>query len=55
MRLQYIAGMGLNSVTSPQVYRDVLHYRKFPEGLLTGDERWLEALRESIERPHRTF
>ena len=39
MRLQYMAGLGLNSVTAPQVYREVLSYRKFPEDLLVGQRR----------------
>jgi spermidine synthase len=55
MRLQYIAGMGLNSVTSAQIYRSILHYRRFPQGLLTGHGEPMNALRELIERPHRTF
>jgi spermidine synthase len=55
LRLQYLAGLGLNSVSSPQIYRDILAYRKFPEGLLTGSSERLNALRESLERPHRTF
>jgi spermidine synthase len=55
MRLQYMAGMGLNSVNSAQIYRDILHYRKFPEGFLTGGGETIKALRELIERPHRTF
>lgn len=55
MRLQYIAGMGLNSVISAQIYRNILHYRRFPQGLLTGHGEPMNALRELIERPHRTF
>jgi spermidine synthase len=55
MRLQYIAGMGLNSVISPQVYREVLSYRKFPEGLFSGTSESMDALRQLIGRPHRTF
>jgi spermidine synthase len=55
MRLQYLAGWGLNSVTAPQVYRKVLSYRRFPEDLLTGTGERLEALREVLDRPHRTF
>ena len=36
MRLQYMAGLGLNSISAPQVYREVLSYRKFPEDLFAG-------------------
>jgi spermidine synthase len=55
MRLQYMAGLGLNSVTAPQVYREVLSFRKFPEDLLVGSGDGVNSLRELIGRPHRTF
>ena len=55
MRLQYLAGMGLNSAIAPQVYREIMSYRKFPEDLLIGSGEGMNALRESIGRPHRTF
>lgn len=55
MRLQYMAGLGLNSVTAPQIYREVLSYRKFPDDLLVGSGAGVNALHELIGRPHRTF
>jgi spermidine synthase len=55
LRLQYLAGLGLNSVSSPQIYRDILAYRRFPEGLLTGSGERMNALRELLGRPLRTF
>ncbi len=55
MRLQYIAGMGLNSVSAPQIYREILSYRRFPESFLSGEGEQMEELRELIGRPHRTF
>jgi spermidine synthase len=55
MRLQYMAGLGLNSVTAPQVYREVMSYRKFPGDLLVGSGAGVNALHELIGRPHRTF
>jgi spermidine synthase len=55
MRLQYLAGLGLNSVISPKIYREVLSYRQFPEGLLSGKGESMDALRELLGRPHRTF
>jgi spermidine synthase len=36
MRLQYIAGLGLNSMAFQGTYKEILRYRKFPEGLLVG-------------------
>jgi len=55
MRLQYMAGLGLNSLTAPQVYREVLSYRKFPQDLLVGSGAGVNTLHELIGRPHRTF
>ena len=46
MRLQYIAGMGVNSVAAPQIYGDILRYRKWPEGLLAGAGEPMEVLQE---------
>jgi spermidine synthase len=55
MRLQYLAGLGLNSAISPRVYKEILSYRKFPEGLLTGSGPDFDTLREFIGRQRRTF
>jgi spermidine synthase len=55
MRLQYIAGLGLNSPGSPQVYKEILSYRKFPEDLLTGSGEGIDALRQLMGRPRRNF
>jgi spermidine synthase len=55
MRLQYIAGWGLNSVSAAQLYRDILSYRSFPDDLLQGTGDPMEDLREVLGRRHRTF
>jgi spermidine synthase len=55
MRLQYLAGMGLNSVTAPQVYAKILAYRRFPEDLLVGSGDGVNTLRELIGRRYRAF
>ena len=55
MRLQYLAGMGVNSLSGPDVYREILSYRHFPEGWLTGSGDAMDELRERIGRRHRTF
>jgi hypothetical protein len=55
MRLQYLAGMGLNSTTAPQVYREILSYRKFPADWMVGSGERMNALQELIGRPRRTF
>ena len=55
LRLQYIAGMGVNTVASAQLYGEIMQYRKFPEGLLTGSGEHMDQLRAMIGRRHRTF
>ena len=55
MRLQYVAGWGLNSVTAAQLYREILAYRSFPEDLLKGSGDRMDDLREVLGRQHRTF
>ncbi len=55
LRLQYMAGMGLNARMSPRIYADILAYRRFPEGLLAGTGERMERLREVLGRRHRVF
>jgi spermidine synthase len=44
LRLQYLAGLGLNSMAFEKVYLDMLAYRTFPEGLFTGSEGRMSVL-----------
>ena len=50
MRLQYIAGLGLNSMAYQGIYKDILKYRKFPEDFLTGTGGRMDALRTLLSR-----
>jgi hypothetical protein len=45
MRLQYLAGLGLNSMSHPQIYLDLVANRRFPEGLLVGSQGRMDAIR----------
>jgi len=36
MRLQYIAGLGLNSMAYQRTYKEILKFRRFPEDLFVG-------------------
>ncbi len=45
LRLQYIAGLGLNSMAFQGIYRTILGYRKFPDGLFVGSAGRIDALR----------
>jgi len=55
LHLQYLAGLGLNTLVSPQIYHDILAYRKFPDGLLTGSDERMNALRAVLGKSARTF
>jgi spermidine synthase len=48
LRLQYLAGLGLNSMSFQKIYRDVLTYRKFPDDLLVGQGGRIDALRAML-------
>ena len=50
LRLQYLAGLGLNLYQSDRIYSDMLMHAKYPEGLFTGSDATLQALREGIAR-----
>jgi spermidine synthase len=44
LRLQYLAGMGVNLYQADQIYRGMAQYRTYPEGLFTGSADRLEQL-----------
>jgi spermidine synthase len=48
LRLQYLAGMGLNFDKPVLVYNDILRYLKFPEDMFTGSPGRREALRMAV-------
>ena len=45
LRLQYLAGLGLNMNESDAVYAEMLKHRRFPEGLFLAPEPVLDTLR----------
>ena len=45
MRLQYLAGWGLNYNHADLIYRAMLRYRRFPRDLFKGSEEFLVNLR----------
>jgi spermidine synthase len=51
LRLQYLAGFGLNMYQSSAIYSQMLHYRKFPDDLFVGGGAAREQLRTLIEAP----
>jgi spermidine synthase len=48
LRLQYLAGLGLNLYQSDMIYSEILRYKRFPEGLFSGSEATMRQLREAI-------
>jgi spermidine synthase len=43
LRLQFLAGMGVNSNEGPIIYNELLSHRTFPEKLFTGSDLRIEA------------
>jgi spermidine synthase len=50
LRLQYLAGMGLNLYQSGPIYAEMLAHSRFPENMFTGSPETMAAIREGIER-----
>jgi spermidine synthase len=48
LRLQYLAGMGLNEDVQYQIYSELLQARRFPSGLFVGSAETLAQLRNAI-------
>src|SRR2546428_13667232 len=46
LRLQYLAGMGMNVFQSDRIYPDLPAYRRFPGNPFFGSKGRLQALRE---------
>jgi spermidine synthase len=50
LRMQYLAGIGLNRDDSAAIYAAMLAYRHFPEDLFFSAEGRVDSLREAIRR-----
>jgi spermidine synthase len=50
LRMQYLAGIGLNLDDSAAIYAGMLNYRRFPDDLFSGSEGRVYSLREAIRR-----
>ena len=51
LRLQYLAGLGLNKYEQAEIYAAMARNRTYPENLFTGSPPALAALRAAIGRP----
>jgi spermidine synthase len=50
LKLQYLAGLGLNLYQSAAIYRNMVAESRYPEGLFAGSPETLAALRAEVER-----
>ncbi|MGQ9633604.1 MAG: spermidine synthase, partial [Bryobacteraceae bacterium] len=48
LRLQYLAGMGLNYQAAEYIHDEILERRRFPDHLFLGSEEQLRALRKAL-------
>jgi spermidine synthase len=48
LRLQYLAGLGLNLYQSGPIYADILRHKKWPDGLFNGSPEAIERLRAAV-------
>jgi spermidine synthase len=48
LRLQYIAGWGINSTMEDEIYRQMISYRRRPDNIFTGSPERLQALMMAI-------
>ena len=51
LRMQYLAGLGLDRDDAASIYAGMLAYRRFPEDLFLSAEGRVDSLREAIRRP----
>jgi spermidine synthase len=49
LRLQYLAGTGVNMHDGDQIYADILQYRTFPEDLFVASDSTIWRLKQAIE------
>jgi spermidine synthase len=49
LRLQYLAGMGLNLYQSASIYKNMIQKSKYPDGLFAGTPETLMTLRSRVE------
>jgi spermidine synthase len=50
LRLQYLAGLGLNLYQSGTIYSEMMAYTRFPDDLFTGSPGRMQMLRDAIQR-----
>jgi hypothetical protein len=51
LRLQYLAGLGVNMRVGDMIYRNILAYRRVPAEVFAGSEDRKAQLWEAIQNP----
>lgn len=51
LRLEYLAGLVIPSRVPEDIYESLLAYRRFPQHLFAGSDRYMQPLRLLLERP----
>jgi len=51
LRLQYLAGMSLNTYKADPIYVSMTSHARYPENLFTGSQQTMDALRRAIRFP----
>jgi len=51
LRLQYLAGLGVNMRVGDMIYRNILAYRRVPADVFTGSDARKAQLWEAIQNP----
>jgi spermidine synthase len=54
LRLQYLAGLGLNLYQSDRIYSEMLVHARYPDGLFVGSDTTMQLLREGIARAQKS-
>jgi len=49
LRLQYLAGLGLNLHAGDDIYREILSYRSFPEDVFVASEGTIDKLKAAMD------
>jgi spermidine synthase len=53
LRLQYLAGLGLNNNQADLIYNQLSDFRRFPDEIFVGNSTWNEGLRRALAQPKR--
>ena len=49
LRLQYLAGLGLNSHIGGDIYAEILSYRTYPDDLFVASESTVDRIKAAME------